>query len=234
MTPARKIALGAGGALAAIGALGVLATRSGAASSSSTGSATSSRFAGAVLLRARADLGVLETSANSGARVDAMLRNVGVNFPANWCAAAVATWVKEAAQSFGVASPIAGSASVLVTVSQFQDAKNTRVGWLDAAELRANPSLIVPGLVVAWSRGVPGSGLGHIGIVESGASGGTFGHIDGNAGAGADRVAQGRAELASGALLGMGFFHDAAIFASPRVGLGYLNDPPGAPLFPVV
>ncbi len=220
----KKILLGVGAALVA-GAGVLLVTKKSAAEE-----ARARGFASAVLERAQSDVGIVETSPNDSARIRRMLENVGVTIPANWCAAAVATWIHEAAASLGVPPPIAGSASVLATVQQFQDAKNDRVSWIDVAALRANPALVLPGMVVAWSRGGASSGLGHIGIVERGGS--SFATIEGNAGANADRVVRSVHDLTSDSLLGMGRFDDRAIFGDVA-GVGYRNNPPGAALFPV-
>jgi len=191
-------------------------------------------FNRSVLARAESDLGVIETSPNSGPRVDEMLRSVGINVPANWCAAAVSTWVREAARELGVGVPIAGSASVLSIVQEMRDPNNPKVGWIETTDLRAHPERVRPGMIVAWTRGLPGSGLGHIGIVESSDSRGAFVHIDGNAGANADRVAKGTSDLSSASLIGMGFFRDIAVgLGDYNFALGYYNDPPGALLFPL-
>lgn len=121
-----------------------------------------------VLARAQGDLGV--TAAGDPARVTQMLANYGIHSPTDWCAAALGTWILEAAHADGIKPPIAGSAGALATMVQFQ-----AVGtWLGAGAL---PSV---GMVPVWSRGDTGSGLGHIGIVSAVLGGGAFRAISGN------------------------------------------------------
>ena len=186
-------------------------------------------FAGALLGRAMADLGTKESAHNNtGPRVDEMLRNTGITPPANWCAAAVATWIKEASAALGIPKPIPGSAGVLETMRQLRDPGNPRAGWLDVAQLRANPGLIQPGMLVIWSRGDAGQNMGHIGVVESFTGPDTINTIEGNSGPESDSVSRGKRPLSEPRLLGMGFFREAPAVA----GFGYLNNPPGVATFP--
>jgi hypothetical protein len=177
-----------------------------------------------MLERARGDIGVVETTPNGGPRVDEMLKNVGLGTGYNWCAAAVSTWIFEAASILGMAKPIQGSGLAKAVMAQLQDTKNSRVGWIDAVALRQAPTSVKPGMIAVWNRGAPGSGLGHIAVVERGLDqAGTFGTIDGNSGTGSDRVQRNTRQINDPALLGMGYIAEPVSIA----GLGYLVDPPG-------
>lgn len=169
-------------------------------------------FGQAVVLAARADLGVTEEGGNNrGPRVEQMQANTGNHPGDNWCASAASTWVFEAADALRRPRPIHGSGGVLNLVSQMQDQSNPAVGWIDAAQLRANPSLVRPGMLVMWRRGALGSGLGHVGLVQAGVdASGNFVTIEGNSGSAGDRVAENRRPLSADSLIGMGFFRDPA------------------------
>ena len=186
-------------------------------------------FADAVVQMARQDVGVTEQGGdNRGPRVEEMQRNTG-NAPGDaWCASAVSTWMFEAARALGRQRPIRGSAGVKELVQQMQDAKNGAVGWIDVADLRANPALVQPGMFVMWTKSTYGSSLGHVGLVQTPAtSGGTFTTIEGNAGAASDRVVEAVHPLSSEKLYGMGYFRDTTAIA----GLGATRDPPGVQHF---
>ncbi len=165
---------------------------------------------GAELAEAAArDLGVAETSPNSGPRIDEMLGNYSISH-ANWCAAAVGTWIRDAAKRRGVAPPITGSASSKITMAQFQDPSNLRVAWVGAAELRADPSLVAPGMVSVWTRGDPAGALGHIGVVAEVLGDGAYASIEGNSGPDSDRVQRNVRRIDDANLLGMGIVLDDA------------------------
>jgi len=193
-----------------------------------------SQLGQAVLQDAQSDVGVMETSLNSGPRVDQMLANVGVNVPANWCAAAVSTWIFEGASMLSVTRPIQGSASVVALMNQFQDASNPRVGFLNASFLRAHPEAVTPGMIMILNRGGTGSGLGHTGIVEKNLGGGMYATIEGNSGPGSNSVVRNQRNLSAEAFIGMGVLKDVAGYNQPNVGVGYMNDPPDAPIFATV
>lgn len=190
-----------------------------------------SQLGAAALQDAQSDVGVTETSTNSGPRVDQMLANVGVNVPANWCAAAVSTWIFEGASMLGVMRPIAGSASVVALMNQFQDASNPRVGFLHASYLRAHPEAVTPGMVMILNRGGTGSGLGHTGIVEKNLGGGKYATIEGNSGPNSDSVVRNQRDLSAEMFIGMGVLKDVVGY---QLGVGYLPDPPDAAIFATV
>jgi hypothetical protein len=156
----------------------------------------------AFLARARRDLaaGVRETAPNDGPRIREMLAAVGVADPANWCAAAVTTWLLDAAWELGVEPPIRGSAGAKALMAQFQRAGR----WVSADELRRDPSLLQPGMVAVWHRGAPGAWTGHVAVVASATIGTRFVSIDGNGGPAGDRVADTRRELNDRLFLGVG------------------------------
>lgn len=187
--------------------------------------APDTKFSDAVVQWARRDIGVTEQGGdNRGPRVEQMQANTG-NSPGDaWCASAVSTWIFEAAKALGRKRPIRGSAGVKELVQQMQDPANPLVGWLDVSDLRANPSLVQPGMLVMWTKSTYGSPMGHVGLVQSGADGsGTFKTIEGNAGANSDRVVEALHPLSSLKLYGMGFFREPGGVA----GLGATRDPAG-------
>jgi hypothetical protein len=161
-------------------------------------------FGGRVLDKAKRDLGVSQTG-NPG-RVLQMVGNYGYSSIVEWCAAAVGTWIREAAVDAGITPPVAGSASALNTASQFQDASNPRVGWYSASQLVANPSLISPGMIAFWHRGDPSSYEGHTGVVATADGVGGWTSIEGNAGPTGGVVATESHDLSSPNFIGMGFF----------------------------
>lgn len=159
-------------------------------------------LASVFLGRARADLdaGVRETAPNDGPRVRGYLAAVGVAEPANWCAAAVTCWLRDAARELGVEPPVRGSAGAKALMAQFQQANR----FISAEELRRNPSLLQPGMVAFWHRGAPGAWTGHTAAVASAAAGTRFTSIDGNGGPAGDRVAETPRSLSDPLLLGVG------------------------------
>jgi hypothetical protein len=159
-------------------------------------------LAAAFLARARADLaaGVRETAPNWGDRIRVMLAAVGVGEPANWCAAAVTTWLREAARELGVDPPIRGSAGAKALMTQLQQAGR----WVSADELRRDPSLLKPGMVAVWHRGAPGAWTGHTAAVASAAVAMRFASLDGNGGPAGDRVTETPRDLRDPLFLGAG------------------------------
>ena len=157
-------------------------------------------FAQALVAAARESLaqGVREKNVNSGDVIDGWLKALGINPPANWCAAAVAAWLRRAEEMTGIKRPIAGSAGAKNTMTQFQAANR----WLTVAEARAHG--ITPGMVPVWHRGDEGAWTGHIGVVDSYKGGDTFQTIEGNSGPMADRVASMTRSLSDPKLLGFG------------------------------
>ncbi len=163
-----------------------------------------SAFGAAVLARAQSDLGVSQTG--DPGRVLQMVGNYGYSQIVDWCAAAVGTWILEAASTTGTTPPIPGSASALQTAAQFQDPNNARVGWYSAATLAGNPGLMRPGMVAFWTRGAAGSGEGHTGVVATADGSGNWTSIEGNAGTTGGVVTTENHNLSSTAFLGMGYF----------------------------
>ena len=141
-----------------------------------------------------------------------MLHNVGLPPNNQWCAAAVSTWIKEAAGLLGRPMPVPGSGLAQGVMRQLQDPANKlKTGWIDVAQLKADPSLVQPGMIVVWSRGPVNSGLGHIGVVTGLTDKNTFATIEGNSGTLGDRVQRNARHLDDPALLGMGFFREALV-----------------------
>ena len=172
---------------------------------------TTSRFGADVLAQAKKDLSV--TGSGSADRVAQMLATFGITTEANWCAAATGSWIRQAATADGVATPLPGSAGAQATMRQFQ-AGGTKAGWIAAGDLRKVPGMISLGMVPVWTRGPAGSGQGHIGVVSQTDGRGGFSSIEGNAGSGSGgSVLEESHAVSSNALLGMGYFKDAGIFA---------------------
>lgn len=164
-------------------------------------------LAEAMLAEAEADLaaGVKETAPNDGAAIREYLAQFWLPPGSNWCAAAVAAWLHRAAQKRGESPPIKGSPGARATMEQFKSANR----WISVAELRANPTLVRPGMVPVWDRSVPGrpesSWWGHIGVTRSGVgASGHFFTIEGNSGPASDRVAEMTRSLTDARLFGMG------------------------------
>jgi CHAP domain-containing protein len=157
------------------------------------------RFASELVRAATADLGVREEGADDGPRVRAYLAAVGVDAPADWCAAAVSAWLRAAAGAALVPVPVAGSAGAKRLGEQVRGAPGAT--WWDGAQLRAEPSRLQRGDVVVWDRG---GWRGHVGVVVEAPRGGLFRTIEGNSGPMGDRVARMRRSLADVRLVGAG------------------------------
>lgn len=159
-------------------------------------------LAAATLARALADLeaNVWESGGrNAGPRIRAMLGLVGCVPPANWCAAAVSTWIAEAAAELGVEAPCC-SAGARALGAQLR----TLGRWVDRVDVR--PEHLIPGSVLVWARGDlhdPAEWRGHTGLLE-GADGQELHTVEGNSGPAGDRVARMVRRLDDPALLGLG------------------------------
>ena len=143
----------------------------------------------AALAAAREDLarGVHETPGrpNDGPLIRTLYLNpLGVAPGSNWCAAAVSSWIRRAAKAIGVAMPVAGSAGAKALAAQFQ-----QQGRFIPAN-KVTPDMLVPGVVVFFNRGAPGSWEGHACIITERAIAGTYASIDGNSGANSSEVAR--------------------------------------------
>ncbi|MDC0746690.1 CHAP domain-containing protein [Polyangium mundeleinium] len=177
--------------------------RPAAAPSSRSSSPTAPPLGGGPALLAAAQRalrqGVAETFANTGPVVDRYLAAVGISPPANWCAAAVTAWMREAYMGLGGPPPIAGGARA----KAFKEQLEARGTWIPAAKLTA--AKVRPGDIAVWHRGDPGSWMGHIGVVESvDRDGKGFHTIEGNSGTKSDRVALMYRTFADPRLLGIG------------------------------
>jgi hypothetical protein len=169
-------------------------------------------FGEALVAAAVADLGVSEDiGQNDGRRIREYFSGSRVKPPANWCAAATTTWIREAARAFGVAPPIPGSLQAKQLRDQIREAARRPEGaarWHEAEELRRDPGLLRPGMVVIWDRSDPArpetSWQGHVGIVVGRPEGRTFATVEGNSGEQGDRVARMSRSLADPRLLGAG------------------------------
>jgi len=161
-------------------------------------------FAESVLEGATADLDVRETGYNTGPRVDQMLRNLGLSPGQPWCAAAVTTWIREAAERTGMEAPIAGSALAQEVGRQLQQAGR----WFDVGELGDARETLRPGMVVVWYRGPREEGKGHIGLVERVIDEQRFETIEGNSGDLGDGVWRRQRETTNPLLLGAGWLDD--------------------------
>jgi hypothetical protein len=128
-------------------------------------------------------------------------KSTDFGLPGVFCSLAVRTWLRAAAQDTGETAPIEGSAGAKATKAQFE-AKGL---WVPVESIRANPSIIVPGMIVVWHRGEPGACTGHIGVVDTvyDPKSGTFGTIEANA---APTISRFRRRLDGANLLGMGYF----------------------------
>lgn len=180
-------------------------------------------FADALLRAARRDLdrGIREDiGKNDGERIRQYFAGSGITPPANWCAAAVTTWIREAALEAGVAPPpIAGSMQAKKIRDQIEEAGQ----WFDADAVRADPSIVRPGMIAVWDRSQPGkpetSWFGHVGVIVGPSGGGTFPTIEGNSGQMGDRVAAVDRRLDDPKLLGVGAawpVHGVKIISSRR------------------
>lgn len=164
----------------------------------------------AALAAARADLGVRETSPNRGSRVDQMLANVGLDNASRsgdgypWCAAATTTWIQEGSKASGVTPPIEGSAMAQEIMRQLQAAKR----WTDAADLGDARFSLRPGMVLVWTRGPTGSGLGHVGVVDHVVNAGNVVTIEGNSGPTGNGVYEVTRSLSDPRLLGAGWLDE--------------------------
>ena len=153
--------------------------------------------------QARSDLGVLETSANSGPKVDKMLREVGVNPPAPWCAAAVSWWMHRASEETGIPAPIAGTAGSLSLRDQLQKAGR----WIDVKSIGDARTTLRPGMILVWKR-ADSTVRGHSALLESVEDGTTLHTIEGNEGAASDGVYRMVRKTTNPLLLGAGWVDD--------------------------
>ena len=114
---------------------------------------------------ARAEIGVREDppGSNRGPRVDEFLRSVGLDpgqdsFP--WCAAFVYWCFDQAARTLKRQNPVVRTAGVL---DHWNKAGARGIPRISTAEVEANPSLVLPGMVFIFANS---AGNGHTGLVE--------------------------------------------------------------------
>lgn len=140
--------------------------------------------------RAREDLidPVMETARNTGPVVDEYLAAVGEAPGSNWCAAAMAAWLRDAYASLGRTAPFR-----LVSGAELQGQLIRASGagaWVDPSGM--SRASCPPGTIVVWDRSTPPfSGFeGHIGVLEDWIDADQFHSIEGNSGRTGDRVAR--------------------------------------------
>ena len=159
-----------------------------------------SSFAEAVLNNAKQDLneGVYEDlGRNDGKRIREYFKHLNSASGQEWCAAAVTAWMKEAG-----GGPVQGSLGAQEVGRQFQAAKK----WIPRDKIK--PEDLTPGNIAVWSRGEPGSGKGHIGVISSSDDSGNFSSIEGNSGPQSNRVYENRHSINDSNLLGIGILSD--------------------------
>lgn len=79
-------------------------------------------------------------------------------------------------------------------------------GWVSGDEIRQNPALLEPGMVVFWAAHTRSPTVAHMGLVEQRINDTTYGTIEGNSGVDDNAVARGRRKYADPKLLGAGYF----------------------------
>jgi hypothetical protein len=171
------------------------------------------RFGEELVAAALADLrrGVREDlGPNDGRRIREYFAGSRIQPPANWCAAATSTWIREAARAVGVAPPVSGSLQAKELREQIREAARrpgSTARWFEVEELRRSPALLRAGLIVVWDRSDPDrpetAWLGHVGVCVRSAAGRSFEAVEGNSGPG-DRVARMTRSVDDPRLLGAG------------------------------
>jgi len=123
-------------------------------------------FGLAVLEVAKQDLnvGFREVGHNAGPDIERLyLSPLGLPPGSNYCAAAVASWIRRAEAITGMTSPIRGNPGAKATMAQFQQAGL----WTPAAKMTHDD--VYPGCCLVWDRSnahdASTSWHGHIGIV---------------------------------------------------------------------
>lgn len=115
----------------------------------------------AALAAAVSDIGLAESCPNWGADIKGYLQNLGIDYPAPYCAAAVSDWIVRGSFASQIAPPINPTALAKGIADQFQLAGR----WIDAAD--ATPALVRPGMIAVWDRATEAEPWrGHAAIVE--------------------------------------------------------------------
>lgn len=173
-----------------------------------------SKFNLAILNSAKKDIGVAETSKDSGPEIDKMLAAVG-SLPGNaWCSAAVSSWIRKAAKKLEARNPIkpdfpgtaAGSANPNNLVEQFRNPIDTTYGWIPGEEIEANPSLLKPGMIIFFRKRLQNVNANHVAVFEQPLNDKSFIVVEGNAGVKEDRVDRGLRKFLANTILGAGYF----------------------------
>jgi len=156
-----------------------------------------SSFGQNVLANAKADLGVTEDlGKNDGKRIREYFKYYNLSAGQDWCAAAVAAWMKEAG-----GGPIAGAIGVKEIARQFK-----QIGRF-IPKNKITPEIMQAGNIVMWNRGGPDSNQGHIGVIET-SDGKSFTSIEGNSGTKSNSVVRNNHSINDGNLLGIGLLSD--------------------------
>lgn len=148
-------------------------------------------LAAALVARATRDIGVVETSHNSGKEIDAYLKAVKEAPGSNWCAAAVSAWLKDAYAAVGRPCPVS-----LVSGAKLLGRNLEAAGWRRVPRALGNYQNVPPGSIPVWDRSAPGTPAyyGHIGVLTAWpwpqASSGGFETVEGNSGTDGKRVAR--------------------------------------------
>jgi len=139
---------------------------------------------------------------NLGPAIAAYGKPFGLRPPINWCAVAVAAWIRRAAKSLGIDPPV-GSPGAQATMGQFRS-----LGlWTKATQIFLDERALRPGNILVWWRNPEPTWMGHIGIIEDVVLEGarTIAEtIEGNSGPKGDRVARMERDLTDPRLLGVG------------------------------
>jgi peptidoglycan hydrolase-like protein with peptidoglycan-binding domain len=163
-------------------------------------------FGLAVLEQAMADLAanIHEEGHNAGADIERLyLTPLRLAAGANWCAAAVRSWVVRAAAALGVTAPNIGGPGAKNIIAQIRAAGGE---WIAAKDLRSED--VEAGMIFVEDRSIPGrpetDWYGHTGVVSGPCVGSLYPAVEGNSGLLGDRVAHMKRVLSSPRLLGMG------------------------------
>ena len=135
-----------------------------------------SGIAGAALLKAVGEIGVMEdpVGSNRGTRVEEYLASVGLPPGLYWCMSFVHWCFLQAANEAGIDNPFPRTGGCLDAWSRVRAASPNRI--LTKAQAIANPAAVKPGMVFILDHG---GGLGHTGFVQA-VTGGALATIEGN------------------------------------------------------
>lgn len=141
------------------------------------GTATGSLIA-RTLIVAAAMVGVKEVPAgsNRGPQIEEILRSVGLGGGYAWCAAFLYWCFREASRQLGVKNPCPKNAGVL-NMWDLASYPESGLKRITAAEAKANPALIKPGMQFILDLG---KRQGHTGIVEKVGANNLLTTIEGN------------------------------------------------------